>query len=81
MTHIEAAAYNAGVLAVLDLARQSAQAIARRSRRPLYEGFAAEALDELAEAGRALLIQAGHDEGPAAHSVPSPTEPKGNAHG
>ena len=56
MTRAEAAAFNAGVQAVLEIARRSAAAIAGTSRQRVHEDFAVAALHELAEAGQALLL-------------------------
>ena len=56
MTRAEAAAFNAGVQAVLEIARRSAAAIVGTSRRRVHEDFAVAALHELAEAGQALLL-------------------------
>ena len=53
----EVDAYNAGVLAVLDLARSSAAAMtARLVEKPTRYNFAAGAFAGLAEEGRALLL-------------------------
>ncbi len=54
-TSAEASAFNAGVEAVLDVARRTAVAISTRNSRHVHEDFAVAALSELAEAGRALL--------------------------
>ena len=56
MTRAETIAFNAGVEAVLAIAERTAKAITATSTRPLAESFAAAALAELAEAGRALLL-------------------------
>lgn len=56
MTQSEIRAFNAGVRAVLDAARQAAQALRNEPGwKPTREG-AAGALDEFAKAGEALLI-------------------------
>ena len=55
MSHAEIQAYNKGVLEVLAIAQRAAEAIARTSKRRVYEDFAIAALAEIAEAGRALL--------------------------
>lgn len=56
MTRSETLAFNAGVEAVLTIARRTADGIARTSRRRVHEDFAVAALSELAEAARALLL-------------------------
>ena len=56
MTVAEVRAYNRGVADVLAIARRSADVLASSTTRPLAEGFAIEALRELAEAGAALLL-------------------------
>lgn len=56
MTREEAVAYNRGVAAVLDIAERTAAAITATSMRRVHEDFAVAALDELAQAGRALLL-------------------------
>jgi hypothetical protein len=56
MTRAEALAYNSGVEAVLTIARKTAEGIARTSRRRVHEEFAVAALNELADAARALLV-------------------------
>ncbi len=56
MTRAETLAFNAGVAAVLAIARQTADGIARTSRRRVHEDFAVAALSELAEAARALML-------------------------
>lgn len=56
MTRAEALAFNAGVEAVLGIARRTAEGIARTSRRRVHEEFAVAALSELAEAAQALLL-------------------------
>lgn len=56
MTRAEVAAYDAGVTDVLDIALKAAERITKADRRQVHVGFAAEALAELATAGRALLI-------------------------
>ena len=56
MTRGEILAFNAGVEAVLAVARRTADGIARTSRRRVHEDFAVAALAELAEASRALLL-------------------------
>ena len=56
MTAAEVRAYNRGVADVLAIARRSADVLASSTKRPLAEGFAIEALRELAEAGAALLL-------------------------
>ena len=58
MTPSEVRAYNAGVLAVLEIASTTAQTIRSQPWKPTREG-ATGALAELAEAGRALLIDGG----------------------
>ena len=55
MTRAETLAFNAGVEAVLNIARRTADGIARTSKRRVHEEFAVAALSELAEAARALL--------------------------
>lgn len=56
MTQSEISAFNAGVRAALDAARQTAQALRDEPGwKPTREG-AAGALDEFGEAGEALLI-------------------------
>lgn len=55
MSPSEISAYNVGVLAVLEIAATTAKTIRSQSWKPTREG-AAGALAELAEAGRALLI-------------------------
>lgn len=67
MTPAEVRAYNAGVLAVLDLARATSAAMAPVAVHCITRlGFAMEALDALAEEGEALLLP-----------LPSPTNPRG----
>ena len=61
MTRAETLAFNAGVEAVLAIARRTADGIARTSRRRVHEDFAVAALSELAEAARALLMSVPHD--------------------
>jgi hypothetical protein len=68
MTRAEVVAFNAGVRTALDHARRIAQAIEAKTRRPLAEGFAIEALQAFADEGRALLL-------------PVPTDPKETQHG
>ena len=55
MTRAETLAFNAGVEAVLAIARRAAEGISRTSKRPVHEDFAVAALSELAEGARALL--------------------------
>lgn len=55
----EIAAFNSGVEAVLAIARRSSASIAATSRRRHHEEFAVVALDELGNAGRALLLSQG----------------------
>ena len=55
MTRAETLAFNAGVEAVLAIARHAAEGISRTSKRRVHEDFAVAALSELAEAARALL--------------------------
>jgi hypothetical protein len=58
MTQLEIAAFNAGLMAALDLARQTAAAFrAHPSWKPTRSEFAAAALEELAEVGKELLIE------------------------
>lgn len=57
MTPGEITAYNQGVMAVLDLASRTARSIAATTRRPIAEGFAVAALEELAAAGNGLLLR------------------------
>ena len=61
MTRAETIAFNAGVQTALDHARRTAQAIATRTRRPLAEGFAVEALTAFADEGVALLLPLQND--------------------
>ncbi len=56
-----AAAFNAGVLAVLSIAKASADAITATSKRHVHEAFAVAALEQLASDGRALLIMPPQD--------------------
>lgn len=56
MTKAEALAFNAGVEATLEHARKVAQAVARLDLKPVRKELAIAALDEFAEAGRALII-------------------------
>ncbi len=57
MTRNEAQAFNAGVCAVLDLARRSADALeAKLIERPTRYNFAVGALHGLAEEGVVLLL-------------------------
>lgn len=57
MTAAEIDAYNAGVAAVLDLAKAtSAALVPRLAERPTRFNFAIGALDGLADVGRALLL-------------------------
>lgn len=56
MTRTEILAFNAGVDAVLSIARRTSEGIARTSKRRVHEDFAVAALSELAEAARALLL-------------------------
>ena len=56
MTPAELRAFNAGVRAVLTIASRSAAVLASSTKRPLAVGFAIEGLQELAEAGAALLL-------------------------
>ena len=56
MTRAEAVAFNAGVQAVLAIAARTAEAISRTTQRRVHEEFAVAALEELAEAGKALLL-------------------------
>lgn len=56
MTRGEIVAFNAGVEAVLAIARKTANGIAQTSRRRVHEEFAVAALSELAEAARTLLL-------------------------
>ena len=58
MSPAEILAYNEGVQDVLAIAQRAAEAIARTSKRRVYEDFAVAALAEIAEAGRALLLAA-----------------------
>lgn len=55
-TPAEIAAYNRGVADLLEIATRAANGIRATSRRVLVESFATAVLDELATAGRALLI-------------------------
>ncbi len=61
MTRAETLAFNAGVEAVLAIARRTAEGIARTSRRRVHEDFAVAALSELADAARALLVPIPHE--------------------
>jgi hypothetical protein len=61
MTRAETLAFNAGVEAVLAIARRTADGIARTSRRRVHEDFAVAALSELAESARALLLPVPND--------------------
>ncbi len=62
MTRNEAQAYNAGIRAVLDLARRSADALeAKLIERPTRYNFAIGALHGLAEEGAVLLLPEGDD--------------------
>ena len=61
MTRAETLAFNAGVEAVLAIARRTADGIARTSRRRVHEDFAVAALSELAEAARSLLMPLPHE--------------------
>ena len=56
MTRVEILAFNAGVEAVLAIARRTSEGLARTSRRRVHEEFAVVALAELADAARALLV-------------------------
>ena len=57
MTSAEIAAYNAGVTAVLDLARASTDALLPKLKtQPTRINFAIGVLDGIADEGRALLI-------------------------
>jgi hypothetical protein len=58
VTNSEVGAFNAGVAAVLDLARQTAAAFRDHpSWKPTRSEFAAAALEELAEVGKELMIE------------------------
>lgn len=56
MTRDEIIAFNAGVRTALDHARHIARIIESRTKRPMTEGFAVEALAAFAEEGTALLM-------------------------
>lgn len=56
MTKAEALAYNAGVEATLEHARRVAQAVAALDLRPIRKELAIAALDEFADAGKALML-------------------------
>lgn len=57
MTRSEITAYNAGIIAVLELALRSAQALEPRLiEKPTRYSFAIEALDALAEESAGLLL-------------------------
>ena len=62
MNRAEIVAFNAGVEAVLSIARKTASGIAQTSRRRVHEEFAVAALSELAEAARTLLLPLPPDE-------------------
>jgi hypothetical protein len=76
MNPSEIRAYNAGVLAVLDIARVAAESIGTEPWKPT-RGGAAGALEELAKAGRALLINDGGPDGEAG-GVVEPASPNGD---
>ncbi len=78
MTKTEIAAFDAGVLTVLELAKRTAAAMeARMVLRPTRYNFAAEALNALAEEGRTLLK--GNPDGLQGETIlaPKPNPPKG----
>ena len=80
MTQSEIDAYNAGVMAVLNVAAATAATASaignERGWKPTREG-AAEALKGLAESGRALLIGDASTDGESG-PTPSPVVPGGN---
>ena len=75
MNNAEIAAYNAGVAAVLALAKRSADALAPKiTQRPTRYNFAIAALDAVAEEGRALLFPV-----PPTDNAPAVLRPSGPA--
>ena len=80
MTPREIVAYNAGVAAVLDLARATSAALAPRLvEMPTRFNFAMGALDGIAEEGRALLIPLPPSAGAAAPALPVTPKPSSPA--
>ena len=65
MTRAEILAFNAGVEAVLSIARRTSEGIARTSKRRVHEDFAVVALNELAEAAKALIVPVPHKSEPS----------------
>ncbi len=78
MTKGETAAYNSGIEAVLDIARRSAAILRAAPWRPAREG-GADALDELAHAGEALLLPDPDAPPPAIGVRPTPGPRSPNA--
>ncbi len=77
MTKSEIATFDAGVLAVLDLAARTAESLRPQlARRPTRIGFAVAALEGLAEEGQALL-KGGSDGLQGEMIPPSPKPPNG----